>query len=293
MHQKTLRRPCEIRGTGLHSGQDTRIVIHPAPPGRGIRFLLKRPFRDVEIPARVKHVKSTRLSTCLGNWWARVCTVEHLMSAFMGLELDNALVQVEGGEVPVMDGSAMPLVEAMRASGFTVQPAPKRYIRVLEPVVIERDDRLAALYPSPVPIFDFEIRFDHPAVQVQTKRLRLSPRTFVTEIAPARTFGFERDLEQLQKERLARGVSLGNCVGLGQDGGIMNPGGLRFPDEFVRHKMLDAIGDLAMAGAPLLAEYRGVKAGHAINRTLVKTLLARAQSWEWAEPADLDSAQAG
>jgi UDP-3-O-[3-hydroxymyristoyl] N-acetylglucosamine deacetylase len=293
MHEKTVRQPCEIRGIGLHSGKDARIVIHPSPPGHGVRFRLKRRFRAVELPARVEHVKSTKLSTCLGTWWARVCTVEHLMAAFAGLELDNVLVEVEGNEVPVMDGSALPHVEALRAAGFTVQAAPKRIIRVLEPVVIERDDRSAALYPSPVPIFDFEIRFDHPAIQVQSKRLLLTPRSFVTEIAPARTFGFERDLEKLQRENLSRGVSLDNCVGLGQDGRVMNPGGLRFSDEFVRHKILDAIGDLAMAGAPLLAEYRGVKAGHAINRTLVKTLLERKQSWEWAEPATLETAQAG
>ena len=292
MHQKTIRRSCAVHGIGLHSGKDTRIVIHPAPPGHGVRFRLKRRFRDVEIPARVEFVKSTKLSTCLGTWWARVCTVEHLMSALMGLELDNVLVEVQGNEVPVMDGSALPHVEALREAGFTVQPAPRRSIRVLEPIVIERDDRSAALYPSPVPIFDFEIRFDHPAIQVQSKRLHLTPRSFVNEIAPARTFGFERDLAQLQKANLSRGVSLDNCVGLGQDGRVMNPGGLRFADEFVRHKMLDAIGDLAMTGAPLLAEYRGVKAGHAINRTLVKALLERTQSWEWAEPAALESAQA-
>jgi UDP-3-O-[3-hydroxymyristoyl] N-acetylglucosamine deacetylase len=292
MHQKTIRRSCEIHGIGLHSGKDTRIAVHPAPPGHGVRFLLKRRFRDVEFPARVEYVKSTKLSTCLGTWRARVRTVEHLMSALVGLELDNVLVEVEGSEVPVMDGSALPHVETLREAGFTVQPAPKRVIRVLEPIVIEREDRSAGLYPSPVPIFDFEIRFDHPAIQVQTKRLHLTPRSYVNEIAPARTFGFERDLEQLQRAHLSRGVSLDNCVGLSQDGRVMNPGGLRFADEFVRHKILDAIGDLAMAGAPLLAEYRGVKAGHAMNRSLVRTLLERTQSWEWAELGTLESAQA-
>jgi UDP-3-O-[3-hydroxymyristoyl] N-acetylglucosamine deacetylase len=292
MHEKTLRRPCEIRGIGLHTGQEARIVIYPAPPRHGISFRVKRRFGDLEIPARAQYVKRTKLSTCLGRWGTRVCTVEHLMSAFVGLELDNAVVEVWGGEVPVMDGSAMPLVEAMRATGFAVQPVAKRYIRVLEPVVIEQADRSAALLPCPVPIFDFEIRFNHPAIDVQTKRLLMTPRSFVTEIAPARTFGFEEDLARYQRENLSHGVSLDNCVGLGSDGRIMNPEGLRYPDEFVRHKILDAIGDLAMAGSPLLAEYRGIKAGHALNHSLVMALLDRKQAWEWIEAQELGTAEA-
>jgi UDP-3-O-[3-hydroxymyristoyl] N-acetylglucosamine deacetylase len=191
-----------------------------------------------------------------------------------------------------MDGSALPFATALREAGFTIQPEPKRYIRLLEPIVIVGENRSAALYPSPVPLFSFEIDYPHPAVGKQAKRVRLTPRAFVQEIAGARTFGFEQDLETLRKERLARGVSLANCVGLGRDGALLNPEGLRYEDEFVRHKILDAIGDLSLAGFPLLAEYRGVKSGHAINRTLVRALLERTRSWEWAEPARLAQAEA-
>ena len=292
MHQKTLRRPCEIRGIGLHSGKEAKIRILPAPANHGVVFRVAGIFGSVEIPARAENVTSTRLSTCLGMRRRRVYTVEHLMAAIFGLELDNLIVEVDGGEVPVLDGSALGFVESLRGAGYTIQPEPKRYIRVLEPIVILGNGRSAALHPSPVPLFSFEIDFPHPAVGVQTRRLHLTPRSFVNEIAKARTFGFEQDLEALQKQRLARGVSLQNCVGLGRDGHVMNPDGLRYPDEFVRHKILDAIGDLSLAGFPLLAEYRGVKSGHAINRTLVRALLERTQSWEWDEPARLSQAEA-
>jgi len=292
MHQKTIRRPCEIQGIGLHTGREARIRLLPAPPDHGIMFRVGGRFGKVDIPARSEFVTSTRLSTCLGKRHRRVYTVEHLMAALFGLELDNLLVEVDGNEVPVMDGSALAFVEHLREAGFTIQPAPKRYIRVLQPITIHGEDRSASLLPSPVPLFSFEIEFPHPAINVQTKRLHLTPRSFVHEIAPARTFGFERDLEKLQKQRLARGVSLDNCVGLGRDGHVMNPGGLRFADEFVRHKILDAIGDLSLAGFPLLAEYRGVKSGHAINRKLVRALLAGTDSWEWAEAATLAQAEA-
>ena len=191
MHQKTLRRPCEIQGIGLHSGKEARIRILPAPVNHGVVFRVGGRFgRTVDIPARTEFVTSTKLSTCLGAWGRRVCTVEHLMAAIFGLELDNLAVEVEGGEVPVMDGSAIAFVSALREAGFTIQAEPKRYIRVLEPIVVEREERSAALYPSPVPLFSFEIDFPHPAVGVQSRRIHLTPRAFVTEIAQARTFGF-------------------------------------------------------------------------------------------------------
>jgi UDP-3-O-[3-hydroxymyristoyl] N-acetylglucosamine deacetylase len=292
MHQKTIRRSCEIQGIGLHTGKEARIRILPAPPNHGVVFRVGGRFGSVDIPARSEFVASTRLSTCLGMRGRRVYTVEHLMAAVFGLELDNILIEVDGNEVPVMDGSSIAFVEHLREAGFTIQSEPKRYIRVLKPITILGDDRSAALLPSPVPLFSFEIDFPHPAINVQTKRLHLTPRAFVNELARARTFGFEQDLEKLQKARLARGVSLDNCVGLGRDGHVMNPGGLRYADEFVRHKMLDAVGDLSLAGFPIIAEYRGVKSGHAINRKLVRALLESADGWEWTEPASIEQAEA-
>jgi UDP-3-O-[3-hydroxymyristoyl] N-acetylglucosamine deacetylase len=292
MHQKTIRRPCDIEGIGLHSGKDARIRILPAPVNHGIVFRVAGRLGSAELPARAEFVARSKLSTCLAFRRQRICTVEHLLAAVFGLELDNLVIEVEGGEVPVMDGSAIAFVNSLRGAGYTIQPEPKRYIRVLEPVIIQGETRSASLFPSPVPLFSFEIDYPHPAVQAQSRKIHLTPRTFVTEIAQARTFGFEQDLQALLKQGLSRGVSLENCVGLGRDGSVLNPGGLRYPDEFVRHKILDAIGDLALAGFPLLAEYRGVKSGHAINLKLVKALLDRPQGWEWSEPARLSPAQA-
>lgn len=292
MHQKTLRRSCEIRGIGLHTGKDAKIVVHPAPADHGVVFRVTRGRKAVDIKARAKYVNRTRLSTCIGRKRREVCTVEHFMAAVYGLEIDNLLVEVEGGEVPVMDGSALPFVNSLRAAGYTVQPVPKRYIRVLEPIVVKGETRTAGLYPSPIPIFSFEIDFDHPAIKVQSRSIPLTPRTFVNEISKARTFGFEKDLQALQRKGLALGVGLENCVGLGRDGSVLNPEGLRYEDEFVRHKILDAIGDLSLAGYPLLAEYRGQKSGHALNLRLVQALLETPENWELIDSGEAPRAQA-
>lgn len=293
MHQKTLRKPCEIRGIGLHSGREAWIALHPAPADHGVVFRLHQDGRVVELPARARHVTRTHLSTCLGHDGARVDTVEHLLAALAGLEVDNVLVEVQGGEVPVLDGSSQPFVTRLRAAGLKPLSAPKRFLRLLEPIRLGDGDREAALYPSAEPAYFCSIDFAHPAVGRQALALRLSPRTFVDELAAARTFGFEEDLYRLRRRGLALGGSLHNAVGLGRDGSVLNPEGLRFADEFVRHKLLDAVGDLALAEYPILAEYRGVKAGHSLNLQLVQTLLERPGLWEMVESAGQPKAQAG
>jgi len=292
MHQKTLRQSCEIHGIGLHSGQTARVVIHPAPADHGIVFRVKHQGQTVDIPAKVEYVTRTVMSTNLGVGQAEVCTVEHLLAALTGLEIDNALVEVDGCEVPMMDGSAHPFVVRLRAAGLKTLPSPRRMLRVLAPIELNEDSKFAALYPSDHTTYQFCVDFAHPAIQRQEIRLAFTSKNFVNEVSRARTFGFEADLQALQAKGLALGAGLQNAVGLGRDGSVLNAEGLRFPDEFARHKLLDAIGDLSLGGVPLLAEYRGYKSGHALNLKLVQTLLANPQSWEVVAAADFIQAQA-
>lgn len=289
MHQKTLRKPIEIGGIGLHSGKDVRITLQPAPIDHGIVFRVDNDGRIADIPAKAEFVTRTRLSTCLGRDGIQVCTVEHLLAAVVGLEIDNLLIEVDGCEVPVMDGSAAPYATRIRHAGFKIQPAPRQYLRLLKPIRLEEGDICAELRPSNTPVYYCKIDFDHPAVGVQELRVELDPDTFVAEVAKARTFGFEEDIQTLREQGLALGGGLQNAVGLGRDGTVLNPEGLRYDDEFVRHKILDAVGDMALAGVPLLAEYRGVKSGHTHNLKLVQTLLAHPDKWELVRFAQTDA----
>jgi UDP-3-O-[3-hydroxymyristoyl] N-acetylglucosamine deacetylase len=280
MYQSTLRGPCRILGIGLHSGQHTGITLLPAPVNSGIVFRVREGDRQVDIPARSEYVVGTTLNTTLGRDEQQVCTVEHLLAALAGLEIDNAIIVTDGHEIPAMDGSAQPFVTRIMEVGRKIQPTLRQYLRILEPVYVQNGDRFAGLYPAVASSFVFSIDFNHPAIQTQTFRVRLTPQTFVSELARARTFGFIEDLETLKERGLARGAGLENAVGLSREGQVLNGEGLRYPDEFVRHKIVDAIGDLSLAGHPILGEYRGIKSGHMMNSRLLVALAERTQSWE-------------
>lgn len=281
LYQRTLHNRITVRGVGLHSGRAIEVALLPAAPNTGIVFY--RTDAQVEIPARVSHVVETRLATTLGKGGVQVGTVEHLMAALYGLGVDNARIELDGPEVPIVDGSAAPFVEAIQRGGGTVaQSRPKRFLVLKRPVEVVGEDRIARLEPAESFQLDCFIDFPHPLVSRQHRKFVFSDRAFLSEIARARTFGFGKDIDAMHQAGLALGGSLDNAVVI-DDFSVRNPEGLRFPDEFVRHKILDAIGDLALLGAPIVGRYVGRKAGHALNAALVESLLAQPRAFEWGE----------
>ena len=292
MQQQTLKSPCHIHGVGLHGGGNVTVSLLPAPVDTGVVFRVNDGGRQVEIPAKPEFVEHTNLSTSLGRDGLKIGTVEHLLAALTGLGVDNAVVLTQGAEVPAMDGSALPFVARIMEIGRQYQAAPKRYIKITSPMVVEEGEKFAGLFPAAAPIFSFTIDYPHPVVRRQSLKLRLTPHTFVSELAKARTFGFMEDLEALHAKGLSLGASLENAVGLGKDGSVLNDEGLRYPDEFVRHKILDAVGDLSLLGHSILGEYRGIKSGHAMNLRLVQSLVEHPSCWEVISDSDLTEAQA-
>ena len=282
LRQRTLQESIKSTGVGLHSGNKVAIVLSPAPEDTGIVFrrIDLNPVRD--IPARADWVDETDLSTSLGSGDARVTTVEHLLSALCGLGVDNAFIDIDSAEVPIMDGSAGPFVYLLQAAGIRKQSAAKRFIRVTDEIAVNDGDKTATLRPYDGFRVTFTIDFDHPVFRAQSGRatLDISSEAFVREISRARTFGFVHEFEYMRSRGLARGGSVDNAIVI-DDYRILNDGGLRYDDEFVKHKMLDAMGDLYLAGHQLLADYEGIKSGHALNNRLVRELFANPQSWEW------------
>jgi UDP-3-O-[3-hydroxymyristoyl] N-acetylglucosamine deacetylase len=280
--QMTLRAPAVISGAGVHSGADVRIVIHPAEADHGIAFLRTglANGRDRLIDARHLAVTATELCTVIGDRdTGAVATIEHLMSAFYGIGIDNALVEIDGPEVPILDGSAEPFVEAIDRVGTVVVNAHRRYLKVLKPVRVEKGNAFAELRPKERGFrIDVEIDFENPVIGRQRRAIELSSSVYRREVARARTFGFMRDVERLWKSGFALGASLENTVAIGEDA-IINPEGLRYADEFVRHKILDAIGDLALAGLPLLGTYRSYCGGHRMNLAVVEALFANRSNY--------------
>jgi len=276
--QKTLRAPIHCRGIGLHSGARIEMVLRPAAPNSGIRFR-RRDLDGVEIAADWRNVVDSSLCTTLGNAdGVSIATVEHLMAAFAGLEVDNAVVELDGPEIPVMDGSAAPFVFLMECAGLVEQRAPRRVIRVLKPVTVGSPGKSAALVPDERFSVRFAIDFNSSAIRRQELTLSPCPETFKHDIGPARTFGFLHEVDQMRAAGLARGGSLDNAVVISGDR-VLNEEGLRYDDEFVRHKMLDALGDLYLAGGPLLGQFHGVRSGHALNRELLGALFADRSAW--------------
>jgi UDP-3-O-[3-hydroxymyristoyl] N-acetylglucosamine deacetylase len=280
--QTTLAREVELSGAGVHSGAPVSIILHPAEADTGYRFLVTKRGRIVaDIPAIVSSVKNLTLCTVIGDdTGATVGTIEHLLAALRGLSIDNCAIEIDSREVPIMDGSSAVFVDAIDEAGIRSLSEPRKFIQVLRPVRVEENGCWGELVPHDQFRLDVEIDFDTPLIGRQRLALDMSPSVFREELSRARTFGFMRDVEKLWKAGLALGASLDNTVALADDK-IMNPEGLRYPQEFVRHKMLDAVGDLALAGAPILGAYRSVKGGHRLNAHVLDALFADDDNWRW------------
>lgn len=279
-HENTLAGPAICAGVGVHSGERVRLSIRPAPSGHGIVFVRSDVTdRDNRVPVSGDAVVASQLNTLITNAdGVTVATIEHLMAALAALGVSNAVVELDGPELPIMDGSALPFVRLLDRAGFRRQEAPQRYIEVLETIEVTDGDKVARLVPCDRYEMRFEIDFANPVIGRQVIDFVVDEANFRSEIMAARTFGFAHEVEALRQMGLARGGSLENAVVIDGDR-ILNEGGLRMEREFVRHKALDAIGDLYVLGAPLLARYEGVKGGHAMNNMLVRELLARPEAW--------------
>ncbi|WP_240126874.1 UDP-3-O-acyl-N-acetylglucosamine deacetylase [Thermomonas alba] len=291
LRQRTLKNVIRATGVGLHGGQKVFLTLRPAPVETGIVFRRVDLQPVVEIPARATLVTETTLCTGLSRDGAKVQTVEHLLSALAGLGIDNAYVELTAPEVPIMDGSAGPFVFLLESAGILEQDAPKRFLRIRKPVEVRDGDKFARFEPYDGFRLEFTVKFDHPAIPEALSRATLdfSTGNYIHEVSRARTFGFMRDLEYMRERNLGLGGSMDNAIVL-DDFRVLNEDGLRYADEFVRHKILDAVGDLYLAGHPILGAYQGYKSGHALNNQLVRTLLADAEAWE--EVSFTDPAQA-
>src|SRR5450755_2906841 len=278
--QRTLRNSIRATGVGLHTGKKVLMTLRPAPPDAGIVFRRTDLAQPVDIRAHAENVGETMLGTTLVKGDVRVSTVEHLLSACAGLGIDNLIVELSAPEVPIMDGSAGPFVFLLQSAGIEEQRAPKRFIRILDTVRVEEGDKWAQFDPYDGFKVNFEIEFDHPSFKKrsQTATMDFSTTSFLREVSRARTFGFMRDLESLRARNLALGGNLDNAIVLDDDR-ILNEDGLRYEDEFVKHKILDAIGDLYLLGHSLIGEFSGFKSGHALNNKLLRTLIDTASAW--------------
>ncbi len=282
VRQRTLKSSINCTGVGLHSGNKISMTFKPAPVDTGVVFRRTDiQGKGAVIPARFDHVVDTRLCSVLGNKdGVTVGTVEHVMAALAGCGIDNVEIELNGPEVPIMDGSSEPFVFLIECAGIVEQDAPRRVIRVLKRVEVAYGSGHVAISPADTQIIDFEIDFDSQVVNRQEMSLKVVNGAFRKELAKARTFGFLHEVEALWEAGLAKGGSLDNAIVVGHDG-VMNEDGLRFDDEFVRHKALDAIGDLYLAGAPVIGRFEGVCSGHAANNKLLRALLADESAWEW------------
>ncbi len=270
-NQRTVAGRVSCTGVGLHSGKPATLTLAPAPVDAGVTFV--RMDLGVEVPATADKVVDTTLSTTIGVGPARIATVEHVLAALTGMGIDNCRVEVDGPEIPILDGSAAPFVALVQKAGIVTQRRGKRFLIVERPVEIRDGDKVARLEPADSLSIDFTVDFDHPLVSDQSFRFHFSDRAFDREVARARTFCFLRDIEKMQAMGLAKGGSLENAIVIDAFS-ILNPEGLRFPDEFARHKVLDALGDLTLVGMPVIGALRARKSGHALNQALVRKLLA-------------------
>ena len=283
--QRTLKSLTKAVGVGLHSGQRVELTLRPAQPDTGIVFRRVDLPQPVDIPISAQAVSDTRMASTISNGGAKVHTVEHLMSACAGLGIDNLIVDITAEEVPILDGSASSFVFLLQSAGISLQNAPKRFVRVLKPVEVREGEganvKWARLEPYEGYKLSFEIDFDHPAVDSTGQRVEFdfSSSGYTRDIARARTFGFTKDVEMMRANGLALGGGLDNAIVM-DDYKVLNTGGLRYNDEFVKHKILDAMGDLYLLGKPLLAAYTAFRSGHAMNNRLLRALLAQPEAWE-------------
>ena len=278
--QHTIRRSVSCSGIGLHSGQRVTMSLKPARAGRGIRFR-RADLGGIEIPATVDNVDRLHYATALSRDAGTVETVEHLLAALVGTGVDNVVVELNQPEVPIMDGSAASFVYLVHEAGLKRLTRPRRYLKVLRPVSLTRGDKSIALYPSEHFKVTYTISFDHPLLRHMTHTLRVTQESFVDEIAPARTFGFLKEVEMLRKKGLALGGSLDNAIVLGETGILNNS--LRFEDEFVRHKILDAIGDLALLGSPVIGHLVAHRGGHELHAAFAEQFLRDTDAWRLVE----------
>jgi UDP-3-O-[3-hydroxymyristoyl] N-acetylglucosamine deacetylase len=281
--QRTLKQSITATGVGLHSGERVKLTLKPAPPNAGIVFRRTDLPEPVDVKVQPDLVNDTRLSsTLVTDTGVRVGTIEHLMSALAGLGVDNLVVEVTAAEIPIMDGSAAPFIFLLQTAGIVEQPVPKTFIRVKQPVEVVASDKWVRLDPHEGFKIKLSIEFNHPAVNraPQTVEIDFAKRSYIDEISRARTFGFMHEVEYMRKNGLGLGGSLDNAIVI-DDEYVLNPEGLRFADEFVRHKILDAIGDLYIIGHPLIAAFSGHKSGHAMNNKLLRQLLATPDAWEY------------
>jgi UDP-3-O-[3-hydroxymyristoyl] N-acetylglucosamine deacetylase len=274
--QRTLRRPISCAGIGLHSGKKVTLSLKPAPADSGIRFR-RSDLGGLEVAATVQHVGGINYATGLTRDAVKVDTVEHLLGALVSLGIDNAVVELNSPEVPIMDGSAAPFVYLIQEAGIKTLNSPRRYLKVLRPMSLSRGDKRIALYPSDHFKVTYSIAFDHPLLRHQSRTIRLSEAAFVDEIAPARTFTFLKEVEMLRQQGLALGGSLENAVVIG-DTGVLN-NGLRFDDEFVRHKILDVIGDMALVGYPIIGHLVAHRGGHALHTAFAAQVVEESDAW--------------
>ena len=293
--QTTLARRVEVTGIGVHSGKPASVILHPAEANSGIVFLRTGLPGGIDrlIPARHTLVSATVLCTIIGEAQSgSVSTIEHLLAALAGLSIDNVLIEIDGPEVPIVDGSAAPFVDAIDAAGLRTQSAARRYLRILKPVRVQQGRAWAELQPHSRGFrLEVEIDFDTPLIGRQKTAINLDPQSFRKDLARARTFGFMCDVEKLWKAGFALGASLENTVAIGDDA-VVNPEGTRWPDEFSRHKTLDAVGDLALAGAPILGLYRSYCGGHRLNFSVLEALFADRTAYAYVEEARRETGHA-
>jgi UDP-3-O-[3-hydroxymyristoyl] N-acetylglucosamine deacetylase len=282
--QRTLRRLVSCTGIGLHSGNKVTLSLKPAPADYGIRFQ-RSDLGGLEIPATITHLGGIQYQTGLTREAVSVETIEHLLAALSALSIDNAIVELNHSEVPIMDGSAAPWVYLLNEAGVKRLQSPRRFLKVLRPISLTQGDKRIALYPSDHFKVTYSISFDHPLLRHQSRTMRITEESFVEEIAPARTFGFLKEVEMLRQRGLALGGSLDNAIVLGETGVLNNA--LRFEDEFVRHKILDVIGDLSLVGYPVIGHLVAHRGGHALHTAFAARILEEADAWRVVESADM------
>jgi len=277
--QRTIAAPVNCSGVGIHSGKKVNVTIKPAPCNHGIKFIRTDLLDCPGISAHFNMVVDTSLATVIGYEGFIVSTIEHLMAGFAGLSIDNALVEIDAYEMPIMDGSAGPFTSLIKSAGIQHQDAPRYFFVVKEAIEIEKDEKMVGIYPCSSYKITCTIEYDHPLIKTQSYSVDISDDVFEREISRARTFGFVHEYEYLKQHGLARGVSLENVVAIGSED-VVNEGGLRYEDEFVRHKILDCIGDFSLLGMPILGHVIAKKSGHAFNHALLKKFFAQKESWE-------------
>ncbi len=282
--QRTLRRPISCVGIGLHSGCKVNLSLKPAAPDHGIRFR-RTDIGNFEVPATVSNLAGIQLATGLSRDQVSVETVEHLLSALVSLGVDNVIVELNSPEVPIMDGSAAPFVYLIQEAGIKRQQKSRKFLKIVRPIALSRGDKRIAIYPSDHFKVTYSVSYDHPLLRHQSRTLTITEESFIEEIAPARTFTFLKDVEMLRQNGLALGGSLENAVVLGETGVLNNA--LRFEDEFVRHKILDAVGDLALVGYPVIGHLVAHRAGHALHTEFAAKILEETSAWRLIEePAE-------